>query len=256
MRSTKSLCFGLLLFAAVPAFAQRPLIHAHNDYEQPEPFVNAWRNKVFSIEADIYPGDSLYVAHDKKDISAGKTLVGMYLLPIIELFKKYQGRISDDTAYAPILMIDIKEHSNQAIPQLIKWLSAYPAVFDRSVNALAVQVVITGERGVQSQWSQWPPYLLFDGRPYESYDSSSLQRLAFVSDSYMNYAKGTTNTDTTIEMLAAKVHGWGKMLRLWATPDNEASWSKLQRSGVDIINTDQVTECSGYFLKQRKDTNK
>lgn len=249
MRSIKSLCLTLLLFAAIPAFAQRPLIHAHNDYEQPEPFVNAWRNKVFCIEANIYPGDSLYVAHDKKDISAGKTLVGIYLQPIIDLFIKYQGRISDDTAYAPVLMIDIKEHSDEAIPQLIKWLSAYPAVFDRSVNALAVQVVITGERGVQLRWSQWPSYLLFDGRPYESYDSSSLQRVAFVSDSYINYAKGTNNTDTTIQMLAAKVHAWGKLLRLWATPDNEASWSKLQHLGVDIINTDNVTECSNYFFK-------
>jgi alkaline phosphatase len=72
---------------------------------------NALRNKAFTIEADVYPGDSLFVAHDKKDIQPGKTLVSMYLQPIIKLFATHNGSISDDTAYAPTLMIDIKENS-------------------------------------------------------------------------------------------------------------------------------------------------
>lgn len=244
------MCFSLLLLAAIPAIAQRVLINSHNDYEQAQPFVNAWRNKLFSIEADIYPGDSLYVAHDKKDISPGKTLAGMYLQPIIELYAQYRGYISDDTAYAPVLLIDIKEHSEIAIPQLVKWLSAYPAVFDRSVNPHAVQVVITGERGLPMQWKAQPSYLLFDGRPYEAYDSGSLARVAFVSHSYLNYVKENTNTDSTIQALAAKVHGWNKLLRLWATPDNEGSWSQLLQLGVDIINTDKVSACAAYFLQQ------
>ena len=84
----------------------------------------------------------------------------MYLQPIIELYAQYRGYISDDTAYAPVLLIDIKEHSEIAIPQLVKWLSAYPAVFDRSVNPHAVQVVITGERGLPMQWKAQPSYLL------------------------------------------------------------------------------------------------
>jgi len=41
-----------------------------------------------SIEADVYSGDSLPGAHDKKNITSGKTLVEMYLQPIIVLFKK------------------------------------------------------------------------------------------------------------------------------------------------------------------------
>src|SRR5258705_3143968 len=86
-------------------------IHAHNDYQKPEPLINALRHKVFSIEADIYFSDNrLLVAHDKKELATAKTLDSLYLQPIIELFRRYKGTISEDTSYAPILMIDIKEN--------------------------------------------------------------------------------------------------------------------------------------------------
>src|SRR5690349_590145 len=99
------------LFFSYKVSAQQIKIHSHNDYAQAEPFVNAWRNKAYTIEADVYAGAGLPVAHDKKDIKAGKTLETMYLQPIIKLFKKYHGYISNDTSYAPVLMIDIKENS-------------------------------------------------------------------------------------------------------------------------------------------------
>jgi hypothetical protein len=43
----------------------------------------------------------------------------------------------------------------------------------------------------------------------------------------------------------------GKLLRLWASPDNSESWKQQQQLGVDIINTDKVDECSNYFLKSK-----
>jgi alkaline phosphatase len=41
-----------------------------------------------------------------------------------------------------------------------------------------------------------------------------------------------------------------KLLRLWAIPDNPASWKRLQQLGVDIINTDKPAECRSYFYIQ------
>ena len=41
----------------------------------------------------------------------------------------------------------------------------------------------------------------------------------------------------------------GKLLRLWAIPDNAAAWQRLQQLGVDIINTDKVGECREFFFK-------
>ena len=236
-----------LLLAAYAGTAQQVLIHAHNDYEKPEPLFNALRNKAFTIEADVYPGDSLFVAHDKKDIRAGRTLVSMYLQPIIQIFAAHNGYISDDTSYAPTLMIDIKENSAAVITELIKLLAPHRNFFDRSINKHAMQVVLSGERGAITEWNKLPAYILFDGRPYETYDSSAFKRVAFISDSYMNYILPKDSTDIKLKQLVAATHSKGKLLRLWATPDNEIYWRKLYDMGVDIINTDKVAACRKYF---------
>jgi len=236
-----SFCIFFVFTSFVP-FAQLR-IHAHNDYQKPEPLINALRNKAFSIEADVYlSGNRLLVAHDKNELTKAKTLDSLYLLPIIELYRLHKGTISEDSAYTPVLMIDIKENGEAVIAELIKLLSARRFIFDRTVNAKAVQIVISGDRGVISKWVSYPSYIFFDGRPYEIYDSAALQRVAFISDSYSNYISPQDST-TRIRQLIIKVHGMGKLLRLWATPDNPASWKWQQQLDIDIINTDKVTEC-------------
>ncbi|HKC34969.1 MAG TPA: glycerophosphodiester phosphodiesterase family protein [Chitinophagaceae bacterium] len=239
-----SVCI-LFILTCVLASAQLR-IHAHNDYQKPEPLINALRNKVFSIEADVYlSADRLLVAHDKNELVKAKTLDSLYLQPIIELFRLHKGIISEDNSYAPVLMIDIKENGEAAIAELLKLLSAHRSVFDRTVNAKAVQAVISGDRGSISKWASYPSYLFFDGRPNETYDSATLQRVAFISDSYFNYAGKQDSSH--IEQLVKKVHDRGKLLRLWATPDNPASWKWQQQLGIDIINTDKIAECRNYF---------
>ena len=229
----------------------QPLIHAHNDYQKPEPLTNALRHKVFSIEADIYPsGNRLLVAHDKKELATAPTLDSLYLQPIMELFRRHKGIISEDTSYAPVLMIDIKENGEAAIAQLIKLVSVYRSVFDRSLNAKAVQLVISGDRGASSTWTSYPLYILFDGRPNEVYDSATLQRVAFISDSYLKYINPRDSSSRLIVQVAKRVHGMGKLFRLWGSPDNPDSWKLQQQQGIDIINTDKVEECRNNFLKK------
>jgi len=241
----------LLIFFLFPVIflaAQPPLIHAHNDYQKPEPLFNALRNKAFSIEADIYlTGDKLMVAHEKNELPGAKTLEAQYLQPIIKLFQQYHGAISTDSNYVPVLMIDIKENGEAAIAALIKLLDPYHSVFDRSINKRAVQVVISGDRTEPSKWNSYPSYIFFDGRPTEEYDKSVLQRVAFISDSYFNYVRPADSIDVRIKQLALKAHGVKKLLRLWAIPDNPDSWNHLLQLGVDIINTDKVAECRKYF---------
>ena len=226
------------------------VIHAHNDYQKPEPLTNALRHKVFSIEADIYLSDNrLLVAHDKKELSTANRLDSLYLLPIIELFHRNKGSISEDSSYLPVLMIDIKENGEAALARLIKLVSQHRPVFDRSVNAKAMQLVISGDRGASSTWTSYPSYIFFDGRPKETYDSVTLQRVAFISDSYSNYINPHDSITSRIRQVVKKVHGLGKLFRLWGSPDNYESWKQQQQLGVDIINTDKVEECSNYFLK-------
>ena len=226
------------------------VIHAHNDYQKPEPLTNALRHKVFSIEADIYLSDNrLLVAHDKKELSTANRLDSLYLLPIIELFHRNKGSISEDSSYLPVLMIDIKENGEAALARLIKLVSQHRPIFDRSVNAKAMQLVISGNRGASSTWTSYPSYIFFDGRPKETYDSVTLQRVAFISDSYSNYINPHDSITSRIRQVVKKVHGLGKLFRLWGSPDNYESWKQQQQLGVDIINTDKVEECSNYFLK-------
>lgn len=246
------LCLLILFSPYCFRSSAQTLIHAHNDYQKPEPLTNALRHKVFSVEADIYLSDNrLLVAHDKKELTTAKTLESLYLQPIIELFRKHKGTISEDSSYAPVLMIDIKENCEAAIAQLIKLVSTHRSVFDRSVNAKAVQLVVSGDRGASSKWASYPSYIFFDGRPNEIYDSVTLQRVAFISDSYLKYVTPQDNNTNLIGQVVKKVHDMNKLLRLWASPDNPDSWKLQQQLGIDIINTDKVEECRNYFLKDK-----
>ncbi len=43
---------------------------------------------------------------------------------------------------------------------IVKAVKSHRKVFDRSVNPLAVQIVISGDRGAISQWTSYPSYVL------------------------------------------------------------------------------------------------
>jgi hypothetical protein len=239
-------CF-LLLYSFLSQ-AQKVFIHSHNDYQQAVPLINALQNRVYSIEADIYlVNDTLKVAHDKKDLSKAPALHDLYIQPIIDLFRANNGRISRDSVYAPALMIDIKENGDAVLNALVKTLSEYPLVFDRKINPKAVQIVISGDRGDRSRWITRPAFILFDGRINEQYNKEQLERIALISDSYLNYTRQKDSIDSRIKQLTAKAHQMGKPVRLWAIPDNSASWTHLQELGVDIINTDKVADCRKMF---------
>ncbi len=221
-------------------------IHAHNDYEKQNPLTNALKYRVFSVEADVFFGEhELYVAHSRIEITAAKTLNALYIQPIITLFNQNKGHVSTDTSYRLALVIDIKEKGEQVIQQLIKLLNPYTLQFNRRTNRHAVQIIISGDRGPLQKWADYPEYLYFDGRPYEEYDSLTLQRIAMISDSYTRYADSIDKKKLVIN----KVHRQGKLLRFWGAPDNKKSWDSLHSLGVDIINTDQVEACSQYFKK-------
>ncbi|MBG9376008.1 glycerophosphodiester phosphodiesterase [Panacibacter sp. DH6] len=237
----------LLLLTTVESFTQSVLIHSHNDYAKPQPLVNALKYKAYIIEADVYPGKDLFVAHDKKDIDSTATLLQLYILPVVQLFNTHNNHISDDTTYALLLMIDIKENSSLVLNTLVRLLAPYPAVFNRHVNKHAIQVVISGERGNSNEWNTLPPYIMFDGRPYEQYDTKTLERVALISDSYMNYMRPADSLDKNISNLVTATHEQHKLLRLWAIPDSERYWLKLHNMGVDIINTDKVAACAAFF---------
>jgi hypothetical protein len=239
----------LLLTLCSPAAVGQVLIHAHNDYEKPQPLINALKNKTWSVEADVWlRGHELVVAHTAKEIDTTKTLEKLYLQPMQALFQKNKGYISADTAYRVVLAIDIKENAEAVFMRLIQLLQPYLQNFDRSRNPHGVQIVISGDRGPIAGWRHRPAYIFFDGRPYEQYDEATLARVALISDSYLKYIDNHApgNTDK-LKAMIDQSHAVGKPVRLWATPDTEQMWRKLRELGADIINTDKVEECRKFF---------
>jgi glycerophosphoryl diester phosphodiesterase len=241
----KNILFLCLLFASLSLTAQVK-IHAHNDYEKPNPLTNALAHKAYSIEADVFlRNGKLMVAHHAREIQEERTLDALYLLPIEALFKKHKGRISADRRYQPALMIDIKEGGKDAILLLAEKLSSNTC-FDRTKNPDAIRAIISGDRGAIKDWISYPAYIYFDGRPNESYDSATLARVAVISDGYSAYASQPDRIKTVLD----KAHALGKPFRFWGTPDDEKHWQMFHEAGVDIINTDKPQACRQFF--QRK----
>lgn len=242
-----AILIGLIHFSLT--VSSQVKIHAHNDYEKPFPLVNALNNMAYIIEADVYPGKpGLLVAHSRREIDSTKTLSGLYIHPIIQLFKSNDGYISNDTSYRLTLMIDIKEKGTDVIQQLMQLIKPYQKYFDRNINPAAVRIVLSGDRGEMGKWKDYPPYIFFDGRPYDSYDSITSTRVPIISDSYFRYVSREEPLKMdSLKIVADKVHTQGKLVRFWGGPDNPEIWRAMKEAGVDIINTDKVEECRKFF---------
>ena len=54
--------------------------HSHNDYERRGAFQDAYNQQFGSIEADVFlVNDTLYVAHNLKDVKPKRTLSELYI---------------------------------------------------------------------------------------------------------------------------------------------------------------------------------
>ncbi|MBL7813933.1 MAG: phosphatidylinositol-specific phospholipase C/glycerophosphodiester phosphodiesterase family protein [Saprospiraceae bacterium] len=220
--------------------------HSHNDYAQKHPFTTAFNAKMGSIEADVYfVNHQLYVAHDAKDIQSERTLDRLYLRPLAKRVRKHQ-------VYPLILLIDIKSAADSTLDAIVAQITHYK-VFS---TTHFVQFVISGNRPRPEKWSNYPSFILFDGRPYETYTSEQWQRVGLVSDNFSRYADAATSNSinsTTFDKMKAMVdgvHAKGKKVRFWATPDTDTVWKNLVNLNVDFINTDSP-EALSKFLKMR-----
>ena len=244
----------LIIWSGQQSIAQK--IHAHNDYEKPEPLTAAIRHGVGSIEADVYLVDGkLMVAHEKSQIQPGRTLDSLYLKPIANLFSQHKSRhsagsVSADRKYTFQLLIDLKDNGIAAITQLEKAVAPYRTCFDRAMNPMAIQLVISGSRPPIANWVDYPLYILFDGRPSELYDDETIKHVALFSDTYQTYSRWNGEGDMpdkdreTLKRFIKRAHAQNKPIRFWAAPDTPNAWKQLAKIGVDFINTDKVEECA------------
>ena len=248
MRNTLFSALLWLSLAAVPAtvvVAQK--IHAHNDYEKPQPFVNAYNHRADFIEADVWlRNGKLVVSHNTPKPDA-PTLDSLYIQPIVKLFDENNGKPSPDRDYTFGLVIDVKENYAEVLPALLTLLQQHLTAFNRGANAKAVQVIISGERPPISSYFDYS-LLQFDGRPSEVYGEETLQKVALISDNFQSYSKWNGTGDISkedrdkLKRVVKRAHNDNKPFRFWAIPDTPNGWKQLKKLGVDIINTDKVAE--------------
>jgi hypothetical protein len=220
-------------------------VHSHNDYTRQNPFYDAVKEKMFSLEADVFLiNDTLFVAHTKKEINPEATLEKLYLKPIAGLSKT-------KNFYNFNLLIDVKESWQQTAPTLLKLLDKYSKFFKTSKTQ--VNIIITGNRPADSLYHTFPEYIKFDGLPTESYKPIDLEKVAMVSVSFKKYAiwKGvgeiSMEEENKLKEVINSTHKLNKPIRFWSAPDNKEAWVYLRKLGVDIINTDKIKECVQYF---------
>lgn len=253
--------FLFSIFACVPFFsqftkAQYPVkIHSHNDYTRSVPFYEAYSQKIYSLEADMFYRDgNFYVSHDEKDINPQHTFQSMYLQPLISLYKMNNGKAWAGEDRLLQLLIEIKSNNtNVYMDALVSILNQYPEIFNPEKNPNAVLITITGRIPAPDQYSHYPSFVKFDGNLNDTYTEEQLKQVALFSVNFRSLShwngKGTMVKNEKEKVVAAinKAHALGKPIRFWGAPDGITAWNTFYWLGVDYINTDQVERCAEFF---------
>jgi glycerophosphoryl diester phosphodiesterase len=225
--------------------------HSHNDYTRPRAFYEAYEQQFGSIEADLHlVRDTLYVAHDTKDVDPTKTFSKLYLNPIIEQIGKNEGHIYAQKDVPLQLLIDLKTSAEETLAALVKELDPHQKLL---APKGPVKIVISGNVPDPDRFGEYPPYIFFDGRPETSYTPAQLARIGLVSQAFQRYSRWNgegplpEKDKKNITKMVTQIHDLGKKVRLWATPDNINSWKTLMSLGVDYLNTDKVVQMGDYL---------
>ncbi|HEV8061043.1 MAG TPA: phosphatidylinositol-specific phospholipase C/glycerophosphodiester phosphodiesterase family protein [Gemmataceae bacterium] len=259
------LCWGAVAALASQQSADvKPLTHthAHNDYEHVHPLFDALDQGFTSVEADIFlVGDQLLVGHSSSSLKPERTLEKLYLEPLRERAKANGGRIYRDGP--PFyLLIDVKTAAQPTYKRLHEVLSNYSdlmtTIRDGKVEAKAVTAVVSGNRDKTAMAGQKVRYAGLDGRAADLDGTDPANLMPWISDrwgalfTWKGEGAMPAADRARLQEMVQKAHAQGKLLRFWATPENEAFWGELHSAGVDLINTDKLAELAAFLRKQEK----
>jgi hypothetical protein len=230
--------------------------HAHNDYNHERPLFDALEKGFRSIEADVFSrGDSLYVAHDRRDIKPGRTLRELYLDPLVRYMSDGDGTIYD-SASPLILLVDIKDNGLETYKLLDRILNEYHEmlcyVSPQGYVRGSAMVVVSGNRPIEYMINQTRRFAFVDGRMEDLSEEYPPHVMPLISDRWTKYFSWTGKGDmpekerAQLKKYVQQAHEKGQMIRFWATPDapgmeRDAVWSELLEAGADLVNTDDLT---------------
>jgi hypothetical protein len=246
--------------ASLCAPAEEPLAnaHAHNDYLHAHPLFDALDRGFTSVEADIYLVDGkLLVGHDRYLLKSDRTLDSLYLAPLARRVGKNGGHVYPN-GHQFFLLIDIKSDSQATYKQLEGVLSNYADILttvgnDGKVRQAAVTAVITGDEARDDVTKSSPRYAGLDGRISDLDSDVPAHLMPMISDKWTDHFKWKGEGPmpgaerVKLKEIVSKAHEAGRVVRFWATPENELVWTELRSSGVDLIGTDQLDRLARFL---------
>lgn len=262
----KTIFIILLTFNVLNCRAQHvpiPNAFAHNDYWHKRPLYDALTNGYIHIEADIYlRNNKLIVAHVLPFFKKKKTLEQLYLKPLLETINGTNKEISCPV-YSIMLMIDIKSDADKTYLNLCQLLSKYRHILTSYENGVVtnrqVTVVITGNKPYKILSAQSKRFAFIDEDLMKSrndslspglYQTASCKYSSMVS--WDGNGKMPEKDKHRLMKYVAIAHRYQKKVRLWASPEREEVWRALLDCGVDLINTDKLSELKDFLLLEQK----
>ena len=251
--------FVVLFLISQHLFAQNPvkMAHSHNDYLNDKPLLSALENSFKSIEVDVFLLMSeLYVGHNWLQLRKNKTIEKLYLDHLWQKYNENSGSIYKNNI--PLyLLVDFKTSSNKTYLALLTKLEKYKPMLTRVVSDSlfqgAVTIIISGDKPDVDKFKKETERITFlDGRFSDIGMNISNDIMPLISMSWLDHfqwdgiGKLPKNQRAVLDKIIKAVHLEDKHLRFWATPDNKNSWITLEQAGVDLINTDKISEFSNY----------
>jgi hypothetical protein len=242
-----------------PGGAAWPLVHAHahNDYWNRRPLLDALAQGFTSVEVDIFlENGMLLVGHERSELKADRTLQALYLEPLAERARANEGRVFPGGGRF-FLLIDIKSDANETYRQLERLLPAYAAMLTsvrgREVTPRGVTIVLSGNRPQAAVRDAEHRFVALDGRLADLNSSSPAELMPLVSDSWTKHfqwrGEGPIRAEerARLQEIVQRAHRARRLVRFWATPENEAVWSELRAAGVDLIGTDELDRLARFL---------
>ena len=251
--------FVVLFLISQHLFAQNPvkMAHSHNDYLNDKHLLSALENSFKSIEVDVFLLMSeLYVGHNWLQLRKNKTIEKLYLDHLWQKYNENSGSIYKNNI--PLyLLVDFKTSSNKTYLALLTKLEKYKPMLTRVVSDSlfqgAVTIIISGDKPDVDEFKKETERITFlDGRFSDIGMNISNDIMPLISMSWLDHfqwdgiGKLPKNQRAVLDKIIKSVHLEDKHLRFWATPDNKNSWITLEQAGVDLINTDKISEFSNY----------
>ncbi|WP_406466108.1 phosphatidylinositol-specific phospholipase C/glycerophosphodiester phosphodiesterase family protein [Streptomyces sp. NBC_00111] len=258
--------------AATPArpHGPRPLAraHAHNDYLHARPLHDALAHGFTSVEADIFLVDGeLLVAHEAGSLDPARTLVSLYLDPLLARVRAHHGTVHAGYPEPLQLLIDIKTEGAATYLALDRVLRRYRPILSASVHGRvrtgAVAPVISGDRAARAPMeAQTTRYAFYDGRPEDLGTAAPASFMPLISGNWSTTFgwRGTGPFPTAerdrLRTFVTAAHTKGQRVRFWGTPDlagpeRDAVWTELVAAGVDHLNSDDLAGLE-TFLRRRE----